>query len=227
MNRILGAFLIFISGCSFQPDTVDYNRHFEGTGGQSIYVVSHGWHTGFVIPAHAIYAQLPSLQQRFNGAPYIEFGWGDKSFYQSKEVSLATSLSAILWPTDAVMHVAGVPASVSEYFKNSRTEILCLNDEELHNLVVFITNSFARTTDRGLIMLNGGLYGDSQFYEGTGDYFLFNTCNKWTAKGLQSIGMDIQPMTILRADSIMDYLSDHKAATAGHDDTPRKTATGC
>jgi len=41
-----------------------------------------------------------------------------------------------------------------------------------------------------------------------------NTCNKWTAKGLKSAGMDISPTFKLTADSIMDYLKENRQALA-------------
>ena len=30
-----------------------------------VYVVNHGWHTGFVVPASAIHKAIPELKQRF------------------------------------------------------------------------------------------------------------------------------------------------------------------
>ena len=46
-----------------------------------VYVVNHGWHTGFVLPASDIQQVIPELKNRFGNAPYIEFGWGDNEFY--------------------------------------------------------------------------------------------------------------------------------------------------
>ena len=34
-----------------------------------------------------------------------------------------------------------------------------------------------------------------------------NMCNRWTAKGLKSIGMDISPTLKLTAGSVMNYLT--------------------
>ena len=45
-----------------------------------VYVVNHGWHTGFVLPASVIQQEIPELKNRFGNAPYIEFGWGDNEF---------------------------------------------------------------------------------------------------------------------------------------------------
>ena len=60
--------------------------------------------------------------------------------------------------------------------------------------------------------LQKGIYGDSQFYSGVGDFYLMNTCNRWTAKGLKSIGMDISPTLKLTAGSVMNYLTKAKIA---------------
>ena len=68
-----------------------------------------------------------------------------------------------------------------------------------------------------MIALGAGIYGDSQFYRGAGEYYLTNTCNKWTAKALQSAGMDISPGFKLTADSVMGYIKEwqQEAANAG------------
>ena len=55
--------------------------------------------------------------------------------------------------------------------------------------------------------MNPGIYGNSQFYKAKGDFHIFNTCNKWTAKGLESAGMKISTTFKLTAGSIMNYLS--------------------
>ena len=52
-----------------------------------VYVVNHGWHTGFVLPASDIQHVIPELKNRFGNAPYIEFGWGDNEFYQAEGVT--------------------------------------------------------------------------------------------------------------------------------------------
>ena len=75
--------------------------------------------------------------------------------------------------------------------------------------VVVGENSFFRNKKGGVVPLNKGIFENSQFYQGEGDYYLMNTCNKWTAKGLKSAGMDISPAFMLTAGSIMDYIIEH------------------
>ncbi len=207
MKNFILLIIIILAGCSTKPYIVSYAEKFEGSGQNEVYVVSHGWHTGFVIPAPEIQGVIPELEQRFGNTPYIEFGWGDKGFYQAKETTLGLTLRAIFWPTESVVHSVAVPQKVEEYFSNSEVAKLCLSDGELSALIGFISRSFFRDKSGNLLKLQKGIYGDSQFYSGVGDFYLMNTCDRWTAKGLKSIGMDISPTLKLTAGSVMNYLT--------------------
>ena len=212
MKNFILLIIIILAGCSAKPYFISYAEEFEGSGQNEVYVVSHGWHTGFVIPAPEIQGVIPELEQRFGNTPYIEFGWGDKGFYQAKETTLGLTLRAIFWPTESVVHSVAVPQKVEEYFSNSEVAKLCLNDGELSALIGFISSSFYRDKSGNLLELQKGIYGDSKFYSGVGDFYLMNTCNRWTAKGLKSIGMDISPTLKLTAGSVMNYLTKAKIA---------------
>ena len=100
-----------------------------------VYVVNHGWHTGFVLPASDIQNLIPELKNRFVNTPYNEFGWGDNEFYQAKEITSGITLKAIFLPTDSVVHVVAVTRKADKYFKNSELEKFCLKDSELKSLV--------------------------------------------------------------------------------------------
>ncbi len=203
---------IVLSGCSAKPSVVQHASKYSGYGKNEVFVVSHGWHTGLVIPSKAIYNSIPALKDRFGNIHNIEFGWGDKGFYQAKEITSGLTLRAIFWPTESVVHAVGVPQSVYQYFSNREMKRVCLNDKELSFLVEYISNSFYKNDKGEVTELKSGIYGDSQFYKGVGDYYLMNTCNKWTAKGLKSVGMDVFPTFKLTAGSIMSYLDENNNA---------------
>jgi uncharacterized protein (TIGR02117 family) len=205
---VLLILLLTISGCSDNPKILNYMEKYSGSGHNEVYVVSHAWHTGFVIPSAKIYEVIPSLEKRFGTSANIEFGWGDKEFYQANEITTGLAIRAILWPTETVVHAVAVPEDVGGYFANSQIELLCLNDNELSSLVKFVSNSFSKNSWGEVELLAKGIYGDSQFYKGTGNYHILNTCNEWTAKGLKSIGMDILPVTKVTAESVMTFLSE-------------------
>jgi len=225
MYRFLSVILlILLSGCSSKPLIVNHLSDYSSKGNNEIYVVSHGWHTGFVVPSEEIYKSIPSLEERFGGSPNIEFGWGDKGFYQAKEITTGLTIRAIFWPTESVIHAVAVPENVTGYFENSEVTKICLSEGELESLTLFISGSFYKDENNQVIPLKNGIYGNSQFYKGVGDYYLMNTCNKWTAKGLKSVGMDISPTFKLTAGSIMDYLEGNSALTGAIErDSPSAT----
>ena len=186
----------------------------EKSAKNEVYVVNHGWHTGFVVHASEIQKEIPELTQRFGNAPYIEFGWGDKEFYQANEITPDITLKAIFLPTESVLHAVAVSSEADKYFKHSEVHKFCLEDLELKSLIDFISNSFYRDESGSILKLNHGIYGDSQFYKAKGNFHIFNTCNKWTAKGLESTGMKISTTFKLTAGSIMTFLSNGKSKSS-------------
>ena len=54
MKNVILLIIIFLAGCLAKPHIFSSAEEFEGSGQNEVYVVSHGWHTGFVIPAPEI-----------------------------------------------------------------------------------------------------------------------------------------------------------------------------
>ena len=195
-----------LQACSSRPHVI---RFYDPTGApaiNTIYIARHDWHTGFIISAIDAESVLPFLKKRFSRAAFYEFGWGDNGFYRANEITFGMSIKAILWPTDSVMHVVAVPFDPVRYFKHSDVLELKLSDPALYNLLEFIRTSFYYSADDQPVAIDHGIYGDSEFYQGMGDYYLLNTCNRWTAKGLESAGFDIFTFSKFTADSIMAFI---------------------
>lgn len=203
---LLAPFLL-VAACSTQPLAVHHHVSAQSTGANRAFVANHGWHTGFVIPAAALREAIPEFGRRFGESGYIEVGWGDRGFYQAPKITAGLAIRAIFWPTESVVHAVAVPTDPLEYFPNSKLVALTLGDAELASLVQFVSGSLGRDGNGEPVPLGDGLYGDSQFYQGVGEYHLMNTCNKWTAKGLESAGMDVSPAFRLTAGSVMDCFS--------------------
>jgi uncharacterized protein (TIGR02117 family) len=201
--------IVTISTCSTSPAVVESPKSYSGFGFNHIYVVSHGWHTSLVVPSVNAIAAIPELGERFDGTSYIEFGWGDKGFYQAQDITAGLAVQAMLWPTDSVMHAVGINKEVSAFFPVSDVQFLPMTESEMSLLMTFISGSFARDEQALLLPTQDGLYGDSQFYTGVGNYYLMNTCNNWTAKSLKSFGMDISVTFKLTSDSVMGYVKKH------------------
>lgn len=204
--------LALVAACSSKPYAVRSTEALPLGGENEIYVVSHGWHSGLVLPAKTIQMRLPVLKERFGNTPLIEFGWGDKGFYQASEITTGLAFRAMFWSSGSVIHAVAVPADVKGFFPGSEVRKLCLSDAALTSMLDFIEGSFSRNQQGEIVAMKNGIYGNSQFYDGVGYYHMFNTCNKWTAKGLSSAGMDISPVFKLTAGSIMSYIHDLPAS---------------
>jgi len=208
-------FLFYIFSCSTQPYVVETTPQTSDSSQIAIYIVNHGWHTGIILPAGSIFDQVPELQTRFKDADYLEFGWGDKGFYQADEITFNLTVQALFWPTESVVHVVGLTQDIHSYFSN--TQMLCVSEGELAALCQFLSGSFAHDINGNIIHEANGIYGNGQFYKGNGHYHLFNTCNKWTAKGLKSTGFDISPSVKLTAESIVRFVAtEQDDSTACH-----------
>ncbi|MGQ9424776.1 DUF2459 domain-containing protein [Gilvimarinus sp. F26214L] len=207
-----------LSACSFGPAAVTAPGDFQGGGDYPVFVVNHGWHTGIIVPAQSIRPALLELTAHFPGADSLEFGWGDKDFYQADQVSWGLAVKAALLPTATVVRVRSLPERMQSYLEATGAVKLCLDPAELATLVAFVQGSFSRESGE-IASLGDSLRDGSRFYDGSGRYHLFNTCNSWTARALKSLGMDSHPFWKLRAESVMDYLYQNSAAT-------RVSATG-
>lgn len=211
-RKLLMGLMILVAACASSPSVV--RQAAEPAPGEpvAVYVAGHGWHTGLIVPAADLQARFPALKSQFGDTPFLEFGWGDKDFYQAEEITAGVAVKAVLWPTASVMHVAAVSADVRAFFPRSEIHHLCLAPERYAALLDFIAASFRRTGDGALLPGGRGLYGDSRFYEAVGNYTLFNTCNTWTAKGLRSAGFDIGTAFKATASSVMRFLRKVDAA---------------
>ena len=143
--------LLLSSACSTKPYIVKETDGNSASGDKKIYVLNHGWHTSLVIPAKDIMGDLPELKNRFGNTPYIEFGWGDRGFYQAEKITTDITLRALFWPSAAVIHAVAVPSSPYDYFPNSEVLEVCLTNQGYTSLQKFVTNSSRRVYKRSAI----------------------------------------------------------------------------
>ncbi|MGJ0482963.1 MAG: TIGR02117 family protein [Methylomicrobium sp.] len=195
-----------LTACPGKPSIVNPEPHGKAPRLIRVFVASHGWHTGLIVPARPLNNLIPELAGRFGAVDYYEIGWGDKEFYQAREITLRLALQAIFRSEGAVLHVVTVPIDPRVYFSGGQVLEICISESGLASLNAFLINSFARGSAGRIVALSSGLYRDSQFYAGEGRYSLLNTSNKWTAKALASAGLDISPAFMLTAGSIMRYI---------------------
>lgn len=162
------------------------------TTAPSVHVVSHGWHTGVVVRRSDVTADSGLPLADFPGAEYIEFGWGERNYYQARDADLVTILRATFVPGPGVLHVVGVTGPVATAFPHSEVVELPVTRAGLDRLVQTLSASIERDAAGQPRYLGPGLYGDSRFYGSVEQFDLIHNCNAWTAKTLNATGLPVE-----------------------------------
>ena len=172
-----------------------------------VYVTGNGWHTAIIVSAAALVAEraLPETAD-FPNASFLEFGWGDRTFYPAEEPTLGVALTAALIPTPAVMHIAELQAPPAGDSSELDVISLELTKSGFRSLVRAIAEEFERPDEGRAEPVSRGLYSHSHFYHARGKFHLFNTCNTWTARMLHEGGVDVSPSGIVTAHGLMSRL---------------------
>ncbi len=154
----------------------------------TIHVVNHGWHTGIVIRRGDIPANLWPEHRQAPPGEFLEVGWGEREFYQSRDPGLWLALRAALWPSSSVLHLVGFNGPVTERFPYSEIISINVDQDAMARLAQYISDAYERDTDGKIKRMGRGLYGDSRFFAANGKFHLFRTCNVWTARALNVAG---------------------------------------
>jgi len=173
---------------------------------RTIFVAGHALHAGIVVDRRDFDPVRSIAAPEFLTMEWLEFGWGDADFYQAKGESVLLGLKALLLPTGAVVHVHGFNGLPAENFPKSEVVELRLTEDGYARLLDFLRASFARDGDGRVRPLGPGLYGLSRFYEATGIYSLFYTCNTWAAEALAAGGFPIDPADVGTVGQFMDQI---------------------
>lgn len=199
-------YLIFVVICGLIPVAGDQPK--EGVG---IYVRSNGVHTDICLPVETKYFDwktfIPTEHYQQNTKfKFISFGWGDKEFYintpEWSDLNIGVALNATLLPSSTAMHVT--------YFDyepavNERSKHVLIKDSKYQDLMEYIQSSFKLKNDKPVLIPNLGYGKYDNFYDGTGSFHLFRTCNAWTNRGLKIAGVRTA-LLALTEDGIMRHL---------------------
>jgi uncharacterized protein (TIGR02117 family) len=173
-----------------------------------IFVVSHGYHAGLVLPRGTIaeaagrrgHAALGAVIQRFTGYRWLEIGWGDEGFYRSvpdaASLTFRLAVRALFRPGNAsVVHVVGLPGHPREAFRRSDIVRIELSGGGWARMLDALEGSFSKGEGgTGPEPLGPGLYGPSLFYRGVETFHAVNVCNHWVARQLSAAGIPTAPV---------------------------------
>jgi uncharacterized protein (TIGR02117 family) len=172
-----------------------------------IFVVSHGYHSGLVLPRETMaeaasrrgYVALGAMAQRFSGYRFVEIGWGDESFYRHvpnvASLTFGLAVRALFWPGNpSVVHVVGLPGHPREVFPRADIVRGELSGGGFARMLDALEASFDKAGGGPAESLGAGLYGPSLFYRGVEAFHVFNVCNHWVARLLSAAGVPTAPV---------------------------------
>jgi uncharacterized protein (TIGR02117 family) len=168
-------------------------------------VANLGWHTGIIISSQEFQRRSKLKLPDLVNSNFVEFGWGDREFYQSSRYSSAAAIKAALFSSGSVVHVVQINQPAL-YFSRLDVIELGLSSDQLDSLVTYISSSFASQPAGELRALGLALYGQGHFYEATGSFSLARTCNSWTAEALIKAGCLNESSLIQRSSTLMRRL---------------------
>lgn len=173
----------------------------------TVQVVSHGWHSGIVVPAALAQAHDWPAWREFPQAQYFEVGWGDRAYYQAVEPGWWMGLRALLWPSPGVLHVVALQEPPQAAFPGAPMLVLTLSHEGAQRLAAAIAASHERGADGAPVALGPALYGQGRFYASAERFHLFATCNVWVARRLSEAGLELRPAFALTSGMLFRQLA--------------------
>lgn len=175
------------------PSGRKYVKEDEGV---TIYLRSDGIHTDFVLPVKSSVKDWSSdlLYTNVNvpdsTRDWVSFGWGDKNFFLKtpswNDLTFATAITALSYTGESAIH----NVFLFQPQKSPECKELTISVSQYSKLVQFIERSYVRNKKRGVELIKGGAYWDNDaFYESSGTYGAFTTCNTWISNGLKEAGL--------------------------------------
>jgi uncharacterized protein (TIGR02117 family) len=176
----------------------------------SVWVSSNGVHLDLILPTVTDQKDwrtvFPTAHNKGNiDGDYIAFGWGDKGFYLETptwaDLKASTALKAAFGLSSSALHVTYYP-TITETDQCIKTTI---SRDEYEALIAFILESINRNNlGEAILIPTNAVYSDRDaFYEATGSYSLFQTCNTWTNRALHIAGAPACSFTLFSG-AVMD-----------------------
>ncbi|WP_420841837.1 TIGR02117 family protein [Eikenella glucosivorans] len=199
---ILAALLLLYGAAVWLLPHIKSPGRTEGEPEITVWLLSNGVHTDIVVPTanseadwRAVFPAEHTRSQEY--APWLAIGLGDKNFY------LNTHTWADLSPRTAFRAAAGLSSNAihATYLHSledcTRCAPIRISRPQYRRLVAYIHQSLQWQNGRTRPIPTHMVYGGHDaFYEATGSYNLFYTCNTWTNSALKTMGADAALWTI-------------------------------
>ncbi len=200
------ALLLLYLGAAWGLSRITISAENNSQPAITIYLKSNGVHTDIVLPVKTDikdWSQSILYKNTRNAdttLKYLAMGWGDKGFYLEtptwNDLKASTAFKAAFGLSSSAIHAT----FYHELREGEQCVKLTIAKEQYQRLVAFIENSL-QTDPLGnpIVITTDARYGNNDaFYEASGNYSLFHTCNTWTNNALKASGQKLaggRPLT--------------------------------
>lgn len=190
---VIGFTLLYL-GCAYCLSRITVNEDAIAGNDVEIFILSNGVHTDIVMPINneqirwSDHIKLENTIGKDSSSKYIALGWGDKGFYLETptwaDLKFSTAFKAAFALSKSAIHAT----YYQEIIEGENCKRIVINKQQYQKLIDFISDSFEKNEDGRFIHIQTKAnYGNNDaFYEATGSYSLFHTCNTWTNNALKS-----------------------------------------
>lgn len=162
---------------------------------ETIYILTNGVHTDIVVSAKNTLMDWRKLIKpshtlaNDSNATYLAFGWGDKGFYLETptwaDLKVSTAVKAAFALSTTALHAT----YYNQMTENESCYAISISRLQYLRLVNYILKSLQWKNNKPIYISTEANYGKNDaFYEATGHYSLFTTCNTWANNALKACG---------------------------------------
>lgn len=176
-----------------QPATID------------AYISSNGVHTDFIFPTHTSQMDWTTIfRPRYFNNPHLDtdfiaIGWGDREFYLNtpewKDLTLKRALFAAAGQDRSLIHVEYLGQREFRAITHHQAYHLHLSEDQYAQLRNYVLKTTVLDKNTAQNIANFHYDQNDAFFEATGQYSLFKTCNTWIGDGLRQAGLKISRWT--------------------------------
>lgn len=193
----LVVFVLLYLLAAYALSRITVNKEMNQPEDIAIYIKTNGVHTDLVLPVKT--ARFDWAKEiKFSNThlddtaqmKYLAMGWGDKGFYLQtprwSDLKFSVAFKAMTGLSKTAIH-----ATFYETLpENARCKKIMISNTQYSRLINFIQDSFQKDSTGHMIKIitNANYNKADAFYEATGSYSLFHTCNTWANSGLRACG---------------------------------------
>ena len=195
LASLIGFVLVYL-GSAWAFSRISVNEDVAAKDEVTIYILSNGVHTDIVVPVKTEWmdwsqsVKYEHTTGKDSTAKFVGFGWGDKGFYLETPTWADLKFSVAFKAAFALSKSAIHASFQHQMQENEQCRSIKISVSQYQQLIAYIAGSFQKTeTGELMYIATNANYGTTDaFYEATGSYSLFHTCNTWANNALKACG---------------------------------------